>query len=62
MAWAEKHGVQLEYSQPEKPQQNAQIERNNRTVRGEWLGQYIFQAIEDAQKQVADWLWTYINE
>ena len=42
MEWAEKRNVRLEYIQPGKPQQNAYIERYNRTVRGEWLGQYIF--------------------
>jgi putative transposase len=32
------------------------------TVRGEWLGQYIFEAIEEAQDQATEWLWTYNNE
>jgi len=36
MEWAEKQGVRLEHIQPGKPQQNAYIERYNRTVRGEW--------------------------
>jgi putative transposase len=45
-----------------KPQQNAYIERFNRTVRGEWLGQYIFETIEEAQDQATEWLWTYNNE
>ena len=45
MAWAEKHSIQLEYIQPGKPQQNAYIERFNRTVRGEWLGQYIYKQL-----------------
>jgi len=35
MAWAEKRNIRLEYIQPGKPQQNAYIERYNRTVRGE---------------------------
>jgi putative transposase len=43
MEWAEKQGVRLEHIQPGKPQQNAYIERHNRTVRGEWLSQYIFE-------------------
>ena len=62
MAWPEKRGVRLEYIQPGKPQQNAYIERFNRTVRGEWLGQYIFETIEEAQDQATEWLWTYNNE
>ena len=62
MEWAEKRNVRLEYIQPGKPQQNAYIERYNRTVRGEWLGQYIFETIEEAQDQTTEWLWTYNNE
>ena len=62
MKWAEKHGVQLAYIQPGKPQQNAYIERYNRTVRGEWLGQYIFETIEEAQQHATKWLWTYNND
>lgn len=62
MAWAEKRNIRLEYIQPGKPQQNAYIERDNRTVRGEWLGQYIFETIEEAQNQATEWLWTYNNE
>ena len=61
MAWAEKRNIRLEYIQPGKPQQNAYIERYNRTVRGEWLGQYIFETIEEAQDQATEWLWTYNN-
>ena len=62
MAWTEKHGVRPEHIQPGKPQQNAYIERYNRTVRGEWLSQYIFETIEEAQDQATEWLWTYNNE
>ncbi len=62
MEWAEKQGVRLEYIQPGKPQQNAYIERYNRTVRGEWLSQYIFETIEEVQDQATEWLWTYNND
>ena len=62
MEWAEQQGVRLEHIQPGKPQQNAYIERYNRTVRGEWLSQYIFETIEEAQDQATEWLWTYNNE
>ena len=40
MEWAEKRGIAIEYIQPGKPQQNAYIERYNRTVRHEWLWTY----------------------
>lgn len=38
--WAEEWGIRFEYIQPGKPQQNAYVERFNRTVRYEWLSQY----------------------
>ncbi|MDR6264842.1 putative transposase [Roseobacter sp. N2S] len=62
MAWAEKRNIRLEHIQPGKPPQNAYIERFNRTVRGEWLGQDIFETIEEAQDQATEWLWTYNNQ
>ena len=62
MEWASRRNIRLEYIQPGKPQQNAYIERYNRTVRGEWLSQYIFETIEEAQDQATEWLWTYNNE
>ena len=60
--WASKRGIGLTYIQPSKPLQNAYVERYNRTVRHEWLGQYIFQTIEEAQDYATRWLWTYNNE
>ena len=60
--WAAKAGITLMYIQPGKPQQNAYVERYNRTVRGEWLSQYIFETIEEAQDQATEWLWTYNNQ
>jgi len=50
------------HQQPGKPQQNAYIERYNRTVRHEWLDQNIFETIEGAQEQATQWLWTYNND
>ena len=35
--WADKHDIRLEFIQPGKPQQNACVERYNRTVRYGWL-------------------------
>ncbi len=43
-------------------QQNAYVERYNRTVRYDWLNQYIFTTIEEVQDAATRWLWTYNNE
>jgi putative transposase len=29
------------------------------TVQAEWLSQYIFETLEEAQDQATQWLWTY---
>jgi putative transposase len=60
--WAVKNGIQLQYIQPGKPQQNAYIERFNRTVRHEWLNQNLFNSIEHAQETSTKWLWEYNNQ
>ena len=60
--WAEKQGIRLEYIQPGKPQQNAFVERYNRTVRYDWLNQHLFENIEEVQYHATKWLWTYNNE
>jgi len=60
--WAEQAGIALIYIQPGNPQQNAYIERYNRTVRTEWLDRYHFDSIEDVQDHATRWLWTYNNE
>jgi transposase InsO family protein len=41
-------GIALSYIQPSKPQQNAYVERYDRTVRDEWLEQHIVESIEEA--------------
>ncbi len=60
--WAARQGIALTHIQPGKPQQNAYVERYNRTVRHEWLDLYIFETIAEAQEIATDWLWTYNNE
>jgi putative transposase len=60
--WSEKQGITLQFIQPGKPQQNAYVERYNRTVRYDWLNQDLFQTIEEVQEAATKWLWTYNNE
>ncbi len=60
--WAATKGIALNHIQPGKPQQNAYIERYNRTVRHEWLDQYLFETIEEPQDIATQWLWTYNHQ
>ncbi len=62
LSWAEKRNIAIRHIQPGKPQQNAYIERYNRTVRYDWLNQYIFESLEEIQGFATAWLWTYNNE
>jgi putative transposase len=62
LAWAEKHKISICHIQPGQPQQNAYIERYNRTVRHEWLDQNIIETIGEAQNYATQWLWTYNND
>ena len=60
--WSERWGIWLECIQPGKPQQNAYVERYNTTVRYDWLGQHLFENIEEVRDYATKWLWTYNNE
>ena len=40
--WAEKHGIKLMFIQPGKPNQNAFVERFNRSFRDEVLNAWLF--------------------
>jgi len=60
--WAESKNIELSFIQPGNPQQNAYIERFNRTVRYDWLSLYIYRDIEELQSRATHWLWTYNNE
>lgn len=62
LAWAKKQGIRIHHIQPGKPQQNAYVERYNRTVRYDWLAQYIFASIDEVRDFATRWLWTYNNE
>jgi putative transposase len=60
--WAEEHGVQLEFIKPDKPTQNAFIERFNRTYRTEILDLYLFRTLDEAREITESWLMEYNNE
>lgn len=62
MAWAKQRRIKLEFIQPGNPQQNAYVERYNRTVRYSWLNQYLFETIKEVQDYATRWLWFYNHE
>ncbi len=60
--WAMKQEITLGYIQPGNPQQNGYIERFNRIVRYDWLGQYLFESLNELQEFATNWLWVYNHE
>lgn len=53
--WAKNHGMAIQYIQPGKTNQNAYIERFNRTLREEVLDQHLFLRLDDVRE--AAWWW-----
>jgi putative transposase len=60
--WAIRRGIVLQFIQPGKPQQNAYIERYNKTVRYDWLAHYLFETVSEVQEYATKWLWSYNHE
>ncbi len=59
MDWCGDHQIELRYIQPGKPNQNAFIERFNRTYRDEVLNCYLFEDLEQVREITYEWLITY---
>jgi len=57
MEWAAKHHIHIQHIQPGKPQQNAYVERYNRTVRYEWLSQHYWDSIDEVQEYATQWIY-----
>jgi putative transposase len=62
VAWCEGHGIELRYIQPGKPNQNAFVERFNRTYRHEVLNAYLFEDLDQAREITEQWLRSYNEE
>ena len=59
MAWCAKRDIKIVFIQPGKPDQNAFIERFNRSYREEVLDAHIFNTLEDVREITDDWIITY---
>ncbi len=60
--WLKANGVALRYIQPGKPNQNAFIERFNRTFREEVLDQHLFTRLDDVREAAHWWMIDYNEE
>jgi putative transposase len=60
--WLEKQGINWVKIQKGKPQQNAIVERFNRTYREDVLDANLFFSLEHAVQKTADWIQEYNNE
>ena len=62
LAWAARRGIRIDVIQPGQPQQNAYVERYNRTVRYDWLAHHLFETLDEIQEFATNWLWTYNHD
>ena len=53
---AQEMRIRLEYIQPGNPQQNAYVERFNRTARYNWLSQYSWSDLAQVQDFATKWM------
>lgn len=59
VAWSESAGMMIQYIQPGKPNQNAYIERFNRTYRNELLDLYLFRNLAEVREATYWWMIEY---
>lgn len=57
--WAKEAGMAIQYIQPGKPNQNAYVERFNRTYREELLDQHLFASLDHIREATHWWMIEY---
>lgn len=60
--WCSNNQIELRFIQPGKPDQNAYIERFNRTYRNEVLNAYVFEDLEQVRLITEEWIEIYNGE
>lgn len=61
-SWCADRGIALRYIQPGQPNQNAFVERFNRTFRHEVLDAYVFESLDQVREISAEWMREYNEE
>ncbi len=59
VAWAEENGMTIRYIEPGQPNQNAYVERFNRTYREEFLSLYMFRNLNEVREATHRWRTDY---
>ena len=62
MSWCEAHGIALQHIRPGKPNENAFIERFNRTYRTEVLDAWVFTSLREVRDISEQWMTIYNTE
>ena len=57
--WTESAGMMIQYIQPGEPNQNAYVERFNRTYRNELLDLYLFRTLDEIREATYWWMIEY---
>jgi putative transposase len=60
--WCKAHGILIDYIEPGKPNQNAYIERFNRTYRDEVLDTWLFRDLDEVRELSWAWMLEYNEE
>lgn len=62
MGWSKEKGIELQFIQPGKPQQNAFTERFNKNYRHEVLNAYLFEGLRQLREITEEWIASYKEE
>ena len=57
--WAYERGIELDFSRPGKPTDNALIESFNGRLRQECLNEHWFMSLGDSTDKIKAWRWHY---
>jgi len=60
--WCEENGIMIDYIEPGKPNQNAFIERFNRTYRNQVLDTWLFRNLDEVRELTWAWMLEYNEE